>query len=427
MKRYMIAVNEEIEEDSYRSRLMQYHSVPYFMPYELRVLDGRQMRYYLLPYHTILKTVMEHISFTTDKLVNILLSIVGVMETVENYLLDFDGIVWKADRISVEVNSGELVFCYNPETCPENGSLKELLSELLQAIGKRDEQTVLLLLQFYNLVTEPDCTLEQLIRFREERLKMPAGKREVPEQTDISEEVSADTEDTENTEAKEQKSLPVSIVRGLFFIFLCVNFLLIACLLLNILTYDYISYLFCGLAALILVTVIYMSLTRDESPEDIMQAYFQENGFPENNMEDIRQRENAEPVEPVLYGETTLLNTIEQSEVNNAVVEEDTPEELCLMPMREEEGEPIRMYKESVVLGCMPEGCDYILAGKGVSRMHAKLIKREGELYVLDLNSTNGTYLNGECLDNGETYVLEKGDVISFSTVEFYVAQYGYL
>lgn len=426
MKRYMIAANEEIEEDSYRSRLMQYHPVPYFMPYELRVLDGKQMRYYLLPYHTILQTVMEHISFTPDKLRNMLLSIIGVIETVENYLLDFDGIVWNSNRISVEINSGRLVFCYNPVVCPENGSLKELLSELLQAVGKRDEETVLLLLQFYNLVTEPQCTLEQLLQFREEKLEGPKGKREVLDETDVSVDISKRPEPIGAGERQGQ-DMSVLIVRGIFFILLGVNFILIPCLLLNILTYDYIKYLFGSLGGLIVVTIIYMSLTKEESPEDIMQAYFQENGFSENDVINPGQKERHQPAEQIEYGETTLLDAGSQwdgPDADNAIVEEDTPEELCLMPMKAEKGETIRMYKESIVLGCMPEGCDYILEGKGVSRMHAKLIKREGSLYVLDLNSTNGTYLNGECIDNGETYELEKGDVVSFSTVEFYVSQY---
>ncbi|MDE5864963.1 MAG: hypothetical protein K2H34_11530, partial [Lachnospiraceae bacterium] len=236
MKRYMIVVNKEIEEDSYRSRLMQYHSVPYFMSYELRELDGRQMKYYLLPYHTILQTVMEHISFTPDKLRNMLLSIIGVIEAAENYLLDFEGIVWKSNRISVEVNSGRLVFCYNPVVCPENGSLKELLSELLQVVGKKDEETTLLLLPFYNLITEPQCTLEQLLQFREEKLERPTGKKEVSDETEVSVDILVKPEPIGE---KERQDMSIQIVRGTFFLLLGVNFILIICLLFNILTYDY--------------------------------------------------------------------------------------------------------------------------------------------------------------------------------------------
>jgi hypothetical protein len=46
----------------------------------------------------------------------------------------------------------------------------------------------------------------------------------------------------------------------------------------------------------------------------------------------------------------------------------------------------------------------------GVSRVHAKLMMSNEQLYVLDLDSTNGTYLHRRRLKPNEPSLLRKGD-----------------
>lgn len=47
---------------------------------------------------------------------------------------------------------------------------------------------------------------------------------------------------------------------------------------------------------------------------------------------------------------------------------------------------------------------------RGVSRVHAELILHEGQIYIKDLMSTNGTYLAGQRLKPNEATLLRKGD-----------------
>ncbi|MEO8608943.1 MAG: FHA domain-containing protein [Chloroflexota bacterium] len=49
---------------------------------------------------------------------------------------------------------------------------------------------------------------------------------------------------------------------------------------------------------------------------------------------------------------------------------------------------------------------------KGVSRKHAALRRMKSNLYIVDLGSTNKTYLNGERLVSNELHILMKGDEI---------------
>jgi hypothetical protein len=58
---------------------------------------------------------------------------------------------------------------------------------------------------------------------------------------------------------------------------------------------------------------------------------------------------------------------------------------------------------------------DVVFSDGAVSRQHAEIIVHEGgKVYIKDLNSTNGTYVNGEKLLPGQELRLEKDDLIDF-------------
>lgn len=54
----------------------------------------------------------------------------------------------------------------------------------------------------------------------------------------------------------------------------------------------------------------------------------------------------------------------------------------------------------------------YQAFAKGVSRLHAVLRKEKSRVVAMDLESSNGTYLNGERLRQNENYVLTHGDIL---------------
>ncbi len=50
-----------------------------------------------------------------------------------------------------------------------------------------------------------------------------------------------------------------------------------------------------------------------------------------------------------------------------------------------------------------------------VSREHARITKRQGELRITDLGSTNGTFVNGQRIEEAR---LEHGDIVHVATAE---------
>ena len=84
---------------------------------------------------------------------------------------------------------------------------------------------------------------------------------------------------------------------------------------------------------------------------------------------------------------------------------------------RQVTGEKIELGKPSFVLGKNPEKSDYAVADN--SRVHAVITTRNGRYYVMDQNSTNGTFINGRIIKAGQETEILPGDCLMLANEEF--------
>jgi EAL domain-containing protein (putative c-di-GMP-specific phosphodiesterase class I) len=63
-------------------------------------------------------------------------------------------------------------------------------------------------------------------------------------------------------------------------------------------------------------------------------------------------------------------------------------------------------------------GLELVLAAESVSKVHAEIYEDAGNLRIRDLKSTNGTFVNGEAVEDGP---IREGDVLHLGDVEFRV------
>jgi pSer/pThr/pTyr-binding forkhead associated (FHA) protein len=59
---------------------------------------------------------------------------------------------------------------------------------------------------------------------------------------------------------------------------------------------------------------------------------------------------------------------------------------------------------------------------KGISRRHAALVRSRGRVHVIDLDSINGTFINGTRLSPNIAYPLNEGDQISLANLHLVIA-----
>ena len=123
--------------------------------------------------------------------------------------------------------------------------------------------------------------------------------------------------------------------------------------------------------------------------------------------ETVQQNENYETEKTENYGETVVLSA-GQTEGPASLVSRE-PGELAT----------IYLEQEIVVIGKLETASDAVINMPTVSRIHAKIRKRDGEYYLTDLNSRNGTSVNGQMLKAGEEHLLKDEDEVDFAQARY--------
>lgn len=77
----------------------------------------------------------------------------------------------------------------------------------------------------------------------------------------------------------------------------------------------------------------------------------------------------------------------------------------------------VSINKPSFLIGRSKQLADYALPEcLSLGRVHAEVIKEDQAYYLVDVNSKNGTYLNGVKLESQKKYPLKKGDKIQLAS-----------
>ena len=82
----------------------------------------------------------------------------------------------------------------------------------------------------------------------------------------------------------------------------------------------------------------------------------------------------------------------------------------------------VMVNKTQFVLGKSQNQADFCITdNQTVSRRHAVLFENHGSWYVDDLNSLNGTFLNGRKITAGQAAAVRDGDEIRLSDESFLI------
>ena len=79
----------------------------------------------------------------------------------------------------------------------------------------------------------------------------------------------------------------------------------------------------------------------------------------------------------------------------------------------------IYLEHELTVIGKLENAADAVIDDPTVSRIHAKIRKQEDEYYLSDLNSRNGTTVNGHLLSGNEQWCLSSQDEVDFASARY--------
>ena len=134
-----------------------------------------------------------------------------------------------------------------------------------------------------------------------------------------------------------------------------------------------------------------------ERPETYTAGYYKSTSYP---------MQNRPVAEPACEPSAQSMETV----VLNRMMPETVYAQLCFT-----DDTVISLRGRQWLIGKSPVDTDICLAKPTVSRMHARIWKKDDAYYLEDLHSRNGTIVEGKLLEPEEKRRLESGMQLSFA------------
>lgn len=81
--------------------------------------------------------------------------------------------------------------------------------------------------------------------------------------------------------------------------------------------------------------------------------------------------------------------------------------------------EDIYINKEDFIIGRLADHVDHVIKNSAVGKLHVQVLFKDGFCYIKDLNSVNGTFINGKRIESNKEYELKDNDRILLANSEF--------
>lgn len=423
-----------VDTSSYQMRMLIGNVIPGLLKCRLQAVDGTTLFYFDITSRQPLVSLYENKKFSIEDLQLILNGFVQTMEEMAEFLLNPENLIIAPEYIYVDVEKKKLYFCYVPGY--ERGvreQFQAFTEYILPKLNHEDNRAVMLGYGVYRRALDDHFHLEYI---KEELYRTESANENLKEKVHLPEKESKTSHETTEerveipgdssdmwTEEKENKKKNVS--ERIIWVkkwAACAGSVIIIFGMITCRALGYLPWLTAegmigtGIILLGIGSLLGMILGRKKKlqntdKEKIREASYNKEPKLNSEAEEIEQLLNNEEAEekiPVYeMGETQLLSSKIQEGPASLVSKE--PGELAT----------IYLTDEITVIGKLETAADAVIPVPTVSRIHAKIRKREDNYYLCDLNSRNGTSVNGRMLKNGEEYCLQEEDEVDFALARY--------
>lgn len=366
-----ILLDKMPEEKRYQYSILGRCQISGLLPSSLRYIDGRAYLYYDISSRQNIALLYGSRCITREWVRDFLWSLRHIQQELGRFLLSMDNIIWYPEQIFQELENHVFSFLYIPYYEGESGFMK-LMEFWVEHIDYNDEVLVDCVYRMYERVERNGEVYLQTQIFED---------AECLEDTKLPELAYTVVEESRVEEVRESTSSAVSVI--------------------NIKEEQQIQEKPAKSGKRGIRGILEGKRSRSQKQrEDYRQSMQREmTGYDYG----VAEKSHYEST----YGQTVFFeDKAEKSKQPHRLL---TPEGKLFFSL-EQTGISIGKRKGEV---------DLVLQDSSVSRLHARIINEEGDIYLEDLNSTNGTFQNGQRMNPYEKKRLEEGDEIKFGKVVF--------
>ena len=439
-RNYMVLHPEKEIGGSYALRMLSENRINGLLPFQEKRIDGETFLYFNITSRQSLARMMEYRSFKAKEIRQITSDLVVTMTALERFLMDGDQLCLEPDMIYVDPDDLKANFCLLPGSGSQfEESFRKLARYILDHVDHTDGDAVVLAFALFRAGEKENLgirDLEKCLRagerdgkednFGENTGNGSEGKFRYSEikKTDLS---------GETEELAEEKGLKHG--KNLFSVLFAVLMAAVPVAVYFIVGIDQILEWKWGILAaegVLMAGVIFFRVKKDEeetgeTEEDWEVEFREEEDRERGGMPDkIEYRRDmaevwgdAENNENGIYTDPNDLRTDvrqrESDEMQTVLLtgRQIYPATRRLVP--ENGGEDVLVRYFPFIIGKNREISDFCLNLPQISRIHAKIEEDKDGYMITDLNSTNGTSVNGRFLETNESIHIEPGEMLSFA------------
>ena len=377
---------EQKEPDDHSLQMILRNRIPGLLKTGQEILNGQLNLLYDITSMQSFAAFMEKEKIGLEHMQALITDMGNCAERTREYLLDIDQLLFLPEYIFLEQNTGRFLFCLDP--CRKGdyqSDIRELFDRILGNIAYEDPDYVKLVYELHTAVQKDN------FRFSDLSELMP--RIDDSETVSIRGMFEKSTEADRGSSGREQTACS-SLSRG--------------------------------------QTIPSSSEIREYRPASLLSGKRPETakrveGFFEKLKTYLKGKTLREVVSDLDNGVfLQKLNRVKdrkQSEYRNRTEEQEGTGILCLAGFGKHPESLIEIRKFPFSIGKLEGEMDAVIDSPSVSRMHARISENAGDLssgcLIEDLNSTNGTYVNGIRLEPYRKKQIRAGDVIRFADREY--------
>lgn len=397
---YMLISFEEEEEadiEKYEFKMLENNYISGLMKFKLVKENEKTIFCYDITSKQSLSRILEYKPIGLEDIKKIVLGIIRAITNMERFLLGTYGLLLNTDYIYADPESLDLALCYLPCIKEEMQSkLSDLFAQILAKIDQNDHEGVVLAYSLYQESLKDNCVFNDLLSIMNKHNKNT--KKEILLKIADAEHNKEDVYESDKAKSIESKTkdrAEIFSIKSLF--------------------------------------RMKKEKAKVNSPIQESKNIHKTKKQGESLLEEELDEEKEEWAQ--LFGNSESMersNTYEFDTYESGTYEEKGHTHTVLLSTQSENKadymlkssdktlEDIKLSYFPFIIGKQERICDYIIKSEMVSRLHLRIDKDRGEKFsIRDLNSLNGTKLEGRLLDNEEVAELSLGNEVEIADLRY--------
>lgn len=399
---YMIVRGDTEPDETYELSVLSYNRIPGLLPMETEIADGVVRFWYNITGKHTLSDYLERKQVDSELLKLLFRSMDVVLKELSAYLLEERHILLKQEYLYLDFAHKSMEFVYLPGLKGDlRQSFQELMEQLLRRLNHSDKLASAMAYEMYQQsLSREEAFVDMLGKVLTEAhsAEGPTGGEEGPLSVDAFSGVDG-LSGMDGFSGAEETARRERVVKGE-----------------QLTSKDPVPTI--ERAAVREWNLNSLPGGREHREPEAGKGIRGKLGILRKNLpgRSAAKSEESSSMEPP--AELYMQPTQEVPEVGQTeVLALNQPVQGILRYQGEENRPDIRIGLPVVLIG--KKEADLCIPGKSVSRIHARIEQAEGEYYLEDLNSTNGTFLNGELLEYRQKVKLSPRDRITFGLEEY--------